>query len=232
MIVALSDIAKIGLYLLYIFLPILALYIAYLILTKAFKYMGFSSIEAIIIVFLSFILGAGLIDDYVGFSFSNIFLFSSGNWNVGINTGGAIIPIILSIYMIIRNKIKLQKVLIGTIVVSVVTYFVTYVKPESGIVSPYPLFLLPAVFASFASVFLLWKNFRKAAPLAYISGTLGVLIGADVFHLQELLSYTIDKPTSAVIGGADVFDMIYITGILAVILDGIIMYKQKTKEGL
>jgi len=232
MIFALSGLAKIGLYLLYILLPILALYFAYLILTKAFRYMGFSSIEAIIIVFASFILGAGLVDEYVGFNFSNIYLFSSGNWDIGINTGGAIIPIILSIYLIIKNKIKLSKVAIGIVVVAIITYFVTYPKPESGIVSPYPFFLLPAFFASFASVFLLWKNFRKAAPLAYISGTLGVLIGADVFHLYELLSYSVDESTAAIIGGAIVFDMIYITGILAVIIDGIIMYKQRLKEGL
>ena len=72
--------------------------------------------------------------------------------------------------------------------------------------------------------------FRKAAPLAYISGTLGVLIGADFLHLPGLLNATISKPTNAVIGGAVVFDMIYITGILAVIVDGIIMFKQRSRE--
>jgi len=228
----LITLTQLGMLILYISIPILVLYIAYLIVTKAFKYMGFSELEAIIIVIVSFILGAGLIDEYVGFSFSNIYLFSYGNWNVGINTGGAIIPILLSIYLIIKNKIKLLKVVFGVLVVVAVTFFVTYPKPDSGIVSPYPWFLLPAIFASLVSVFLLWKNFKKAAPLAYISGTLGVLIGADVLHLPQLLSYNIDKQTSAVIGGAIVFDMIYITGILAVIIDGILMYRQRIKEGV
>jgi uncharacterized membrane protein len=194
--------------------------------------MGFSSVEAIIIIFICFVLGSGVIDKYIGFSFSNIYLFSYGNWAVGINTGGAIIPIILSIYLIIKNKIKWQKIVIGIVVVSIITYFVTYPKPLSGIVSPYPFFLLPAIFASLVSVFLLWKNFRKAAPLAYISGTIGVLIGADVFHLSGLLSYNIEKVTPAVIGGAAVFDMIFITGILAVLLDGMIMFHQRYKEGI
>lgn len=228
---ALVTLGQIGMWIIYISIPILVLYIAYLVVTKAFKYMGFSEFEAIIIVIVSFILGAGFIDKYAGFSFSNIYLFSYYNWDVGINTGGAIIPILLSIYLIIKNKIKLVKVGIGVLIVSVVTYFVTYPKPESGIVSPYPWFLLPAVFASLVSVFLLWKNFRKAAPLAYISGTLGVLIGADVFHLYELLSYNIEDKISAVIGGAIVFDMIYITGILAVVIDGILMFRQRQKEG-
>ncbi|MGF3554493.1 MAG: DUF1614 domain-containing protein [Thermoplasmatota archaeon] len=48
-------------------------------------------------------------------------------------------------------------------------------------------------------------------------------------HLPKLLSYTIDKPTNAIIGGAVVFDMIFLTGILAVLLDGIIMFRQRKK---
>ena len=48
------------LYLLYVFLPIFAIYIGYLIVTKAFTDMGFNSIEAIVIVFLSFFIGYGL----------------------------------------------------------------------------------------------------------------------------------------------------------------------------
>jgi len=230
--ILLITLTELGKLIYFISIPILVLYIAYLIVTKAFKYMGFSEFEAIIIVIVSFILGAGLIDEYVGFSFSNIYLFSHGNWNVGINTGGAIIPILLSIYLIIKNKIKPLKIIFGTLVVAAVTFFVTYPQPDEGIVSPYPRFLLPAIIASLVSVFLLWKNFKKAAPLAYISGTLGVLIGADMLHLPQLLSYNIDKPTSAVIGGAIVFDMIYITGILAVIIDGILMYRQRIKEGV
>lgn len=229
---ALYELTQIGLYLLYIAIPILIIYFAYLIVTKAFKDMGFSSFEAIAIVFVSFILGAGIIDNYIGFSFANIKLFTYDNWVVGVNTGGAIIPILLSVYLIIRKKLPLSKVALGIVVVSIITFFVTYPKPDKGIVSPFPFFLLPAFFASIVSVFLLWKNFRQAAPLAYVSGTIGVLIGADFLHLPELLSHSLSKTTPAVIGGANVFDMVFITGILAVIVDGILMYQQKSKERL
>jgi hypothetical protein len=34
-----------------------------------------------------------------------------------------------------------------------------------------------------------------------------------------------------VIGGADVFDMIFFTGIIAVLFDGFIMFRQRKKEG-
>lgn len=99
---ATSVLTQIGTYILYILLPLLILYIGYLIITKAFNDMGFSSLEATIIVFVSFLLGSGIVDEFVGFSFSNIHLFVFGNWIVGINTGGAIIPVILSAYLSIK----------------------------------------------------------------------------------------------------------------------------------
>jgi len=217
-------------YLLVVFLPILAIYIAYLVVTKAFNDMGFTSFEAIIIIFFSFILGVGIIDDYVGFSFSNIPLFIYNNWLVGINTGGAIIPLILSTYLMIKNKLYTKKILIGIVIVAIITYLVTSVNPQKGIISPFPYWLLPVFFASVTSIFLLWKDKHKAAPFAYICGTIGVLVGADVFHLLELLTYTISEETTAVIGGASVFDMVFITGILAVIIDGLIIYQDKRKD--
>jgi len=225
-----TSLTQIGLWILYISLPIIALFLAYLILTKAFRYMGFTSLEAIVIVFVSFLFGFEII--LFGFNISNIYLFSYENWRVGINMGGAIIPILLSIYLTIKKKIPLKKIAIGIMVVAIISFLVTTPVANKGIVATFPYWLLPAIFASIASVILLWKEFIKAAPLAYISGTIGVLIGADFLHIPQLLGYSIEKVTPAIIGGAVVFDMIFITGILAVILDGIIMFRQRSKEGI
>ncbi len=218
---------QIGLWIIYILLPILALYIIYLILTKAFRYMGFTSLEAVIIVFISFLFGFEII--IFGFNISNIYLFSYENWRVGINMGGAIIPILLSFYLTIKKKIPVTKIAIGIMIVAIIAFFVTRPVAERGIIASFPYWLLPAFFASIVSVILSWKDFIRAAPFAYISGTIGVLIGADFFHLPELLSYSTEKVTYAIIGGADVFDMIFITGIIAVILDGVIMFRQRPK---
>ena len=225
-----SYLTDIILWILYISIPLLVIYIGYLIFTKAFRYMGFTSLEAIIIVFVSFIFDFDII--LMGFNVSNIFLFSYGNWLVGINMGGAIIPILLSIYLTIKKKLPIKKVVIGIIIVTIIAFLVTYPDPSKGIVAKLPIGLLPAFFASLISVVFLYKDFKKAAPFAYISGTLGVLIGADFLHLYELLSYQIDKPINAVIGGANVFDMVYISGIVAVILDGIILFKQRKDKGI
>ena len=225
------DLVKFGLYILYILIPILALYFGYTILTKAFRYMGFSPIEAIIIVLVSIIFGFPII--IFGINISNITLFSYNGWIVGISTGGAIIPILLSLYMIIKKKIRLRYIGLGIFIVTVVTYFVTSPEPEKGIVSYFPYFLLPALFACVSSIVLFWKDVIRGAPLAYISSTFGVLIGADFLHLPELLKYEPTKVgTRAIIGGAVVLDMIFITGIIAVLVYGILMYKQRYKLGL
>ena len=228
--ITLLTLTDIGLWIVYILLPILVFYFVYLIFTNAFRYMGFTKIEAIIIVFISFIFGFQII--IFGINISNIYLFSYENWKVAINMGGAIIPIILSIYLVIKKKIPIKKILIGIFIVTIISYFVTQPVPEKGIIAYFPYWLLPGFFASLASIFLSWKDFNKAAPIAYISGTIGVLIGADFLHIWELLNFEINTQRSAVLGGAVVFDMIFITGIIAVILDGLIMFQQRKKAGI
>lgn len=224
------TLAELSKWILYISLPIIAIYFAYLIMSKAFRYMGFSSFEAFIIVFISFIFIFEI--TIFGVNITNIHLFSYENWRLGINMGGAVIPILLSIYMIIKKNLSLKKIGIGIFIVTIISFLVTKPVIYKGIVATFPYWLLPGIFASLCSIFLSWKNFDKAAPIAYISGTIGVLIGADFLHLPELLSFPIEEHTNAIIGGAVIMDMIFITGILAVLLDGLIMFRQRIKAGI
>jgi len=230
------NLINIGLWLLYVSLPVIFIYIFYLTLTKAFRYVGFSSSEAVLIVLASllfFILELlGLSIVIFGFDISNIYLFSYNNWNVGINIGGGIIPIVISIYLYFKKNLDWKKISIAIIVVAIFTYLITYVDPTKGIVAKIPLAFVPALIASILSVILLYKDFKKAAPFAYISGTIGVLVGADFFHLYELLNHPIEMTTNAVIGGGIILDMIFLTGIIAVIVDGIIMFRQRKNQGI
>jgi uncharacterized membrane protein len=54
-----------------------------------------------------------------------------------------------------------------------------------------------------------------APVIAYVSGTLGTLIGADLLHLRQISK--LNAPVVS-IGGAGTFDGIFLTGILAVLL--------------
>ena len=187
--------------------------------------MGFSSIEAIIILFVSYFFHFSILVN--GIDISNIYLFFYNNWIVRINIGGAIIPILISLYLVSKKKLSISGVTVGIFIVILTTYAVTYPDPRSGIVSPFPYWLLPAIFASLYSIISYWGDRIKSPPLAYVSGTIGVLIGADIAHLPQLLSYRPQHPINAVIGGANVFDMIFITGLIAVFIDGILLFKKK-----
>lgn len=225
MIVAINF-SQILLWIIRIILPILVFYLAYLLFTRAFSYLGFSKIESVIIVFVSFLFMFSIV--IFGFNISNIPILTYNDWILGINTGGAIIPAIISIYLYFKKNLSIKNVLIGTAIVTIVTFLVSNPVPSKGIVSTFPYWLLPCVAACLASIILLRKNFSKGASLTYISATFGVIIGADFLHLPKLLSYTPGKiGTMATIGGAVLFDLIFITGILAVVLYGAIMFKYK-----
>ena len=74
-----------------------------------------------------------------------------------------------------------------------------------------PVFIAPVTAALVALII----SPDQSAPLAYICGTLGVLIGADLFRLKDIKQMAI--PVAA-IGGAGTFDGIFFTGIVAVLL--------------
>jgi uncharacterized membrane protein len=71
---------------------------------------------------------------------------------------------------------------------------------------------VPPIAAALVAAIVSWQ---ELAPLAYIGGSLGVLLGADILNL-DLMS-TLGAPVAA-IGGAGTFDGIFVRGLLAVLL--------------
>ena len=135
---------------------------------------------------------------------------------IAVNVGGAVIPTILSIYLIYKNQL-FSTALIGVAVVSVVVHWLAYPVPGVGIAEPV---LVPLVAATIVAMLL---SMRYAPALAYISGTLGTLIGADLLNLGKIQG--LGAPIAS-IGGAGTFDGIFTTGILAVLLAGLITRKR------
>ncbi len=56
---------------------------------------------------------------------------------------------------------------------------------------------------------------EHAAPIAYVAGSMGTLLGADIFNLHRLQE--LGAPVAS-IGGAGISDGIFMTGIIAVLL--------------
>jgi uncharacterized membrane protein len=134
---------------------------------------------------------------------------------VAVNVGGAVIPTILSIYLIFKNQV-FREALAGVAVVAVVVHWLAHPVPGVGIAVPVAV---PFVTATAAAMTLS----KKYAPaLAYISGSLGTLIGADLLNLGKIQG--LGAPIAS-IGGAGTFDGIFTTGILAVLLAGLMTRK-------
>lgn len=145
---------------------------------------------------------------YFGLRFRPPRLSRPNEMILAINLGGAVIPAGLSLYLLIHAENPVRMLLALAAVVFVV-YRIARAVPGVGIAIP--MFIPPITAAIAAMIF----NFEWAAPTAYMAGTLGTLIGADILHLDKIRNL---RAPVASIGGAGTFDGIFLTGILAVLL--------------
>ena len=204
-----------------LFLPILFLLGYFQVLTIGFEKLGISSGATTFLLFL-ILIGSGI----------NIPLTKKkliyreelrffGLWRVPkikaqglfINLGGAVIPVLLSVYFLFRVSkagFDLEPVFLATILMIIISKFLSRVVPGKGISLPA---LIPPIFSALFAL-ILTPNF--AAPSAFISGVLGTLIGADLLNLRRAQRFG----GFLSIGGAGVFDGVFLVGMVSALLAG------------
>ncbi|MEM4733602.1 MAG: DUF1614 domain-containing protein [Candidatus Bathyarchaeia archaeon] len=128
---------------------------------------------------------------------------------VAINMGGAIIPTLVSLYLLWKLPSVTLYALIGIVIVASVTHLLA--KPVKGLGIATPAFIPPLTAA--LAAYILPSN----APtiVAYVSGVIGTLIGADITNLHKIPKL---GAKIASIGGAGTFDGIFLSGIIAALL--------------
>ena len=132
-----------------------------------------------------------------------------GRTTVAVNVGGGLIPVSFSAYLLHHNPLPVTDVLLAVAIVSLVCY--RFSRPIPGLGIGMPVFVAPVA----AALVALLVNGEQSAPLAYICGTLGVLIGADLMRTGNIRKMGVPV---ASIGGAGTFDGIFLTGVVAVLL--------------
>ncbi len=230
--------------------PLIIIYLFLRLSETAFEMVGFNHWDASLAVFGSVLgslmdipLSAGPISAYPAWYISLASLFSQDFPTtfhpvyLAINLGGCIIPLAISAHLLVRGQARLDRSLVGIMIVAAITYYVAEAIPGEGIVLPFWLSpLLAAVLG-----LILAGGYRRSAPLAYISGTMGTLLGADILSLLTpgvlpALSPAIlhqARPLTMSIGGAGVFDGIFLTGIMAVLLAaGIVCLMRGSCDGV
>ena len=204
--------------LLFLLLVVLFVLISINIFGMAFRKLGFPPEYSVYFLFLS------LLGSYVNVPIKKVVShvpaitgkgFHSSSYassldverSTAINLGGAVIPVIMSLFL--STMVSLVDVLIGILVMTIIIHKIARPVKGSGIAihALYPP-LLAAALALIISP-------QNAPIIAYISGTLGCLIGVDILNLKKIPDLGM-KVVS--IGGAGTFDTIFLTGIISVLL--------------
>lgn len=202
-----------------LFLALLFLFLFFDLITISFTKLGFPA-WATFLLFLFCLIGSAIniplwretTTSPGGFFSRQNFLYfyppTVSQRTIAVNVGGAIIPVIASFFIL--PKAPWLRTAIATAIIIGITYWVAQPVPGQGIRMPFFVAPLASVIVA-----LILTGGKNAAAVAYISGVLGTLIGADLLHLSDLRSGGIQVLS---IGGAGVFDGIFLTGIIAAFL--------------
>lgn len=131
---------------------------------------------------------------------------------VAVNFGGAIVPLIVSIYLLNQHPALISPSLMAIAIVTFLVYLIARPIAGVGIVTP---FFVPPMIAALTALLVIGGFSPSTAAVAYTAGTLGTLIGADILKLKAIPK--LGTPVAS-IGGAGTFDGIFLTGIMAVLL--------------
>jgi uncharacterized membrane protein len=130
---------------------------------------------------------------------------------LAVNLGGAVIPTGMSVFLLVRNGIWWQAA-VAVLFVALLVHMIARPVPGLGIAVPG---LVPPLLAAGIALAI---SPHMAAAIAYIAGTLGTLVGADLLNLRRLRGL---GAAVASIGGAGTFDGVFLSGIIAVLLVGV-----------
>ena len=137
---------------------------------------------------------------------------------VAVNLGGAVIPVLISVYLLFHALVGMADArlfmlaCVGALVVTIVVNRYARLIPGVGIGTP---FFIPPLAALVCGILLAGGFGLNAANIAYVSGTIGTLVGADLLNLRKIGS--LGAPIVS-IGGAGTFDGIFLSGIIAAFL--------------
>ncbi|MFO7809033.1 DUF1614 domain-containing protein [Guyparkeria sp.] len=132
-----------------------------------------------------------------------------GFTTVAVNLGGCLLPLTFSAYLVLHAGAAALDYLLAVATVSAVSYYAS--RPVPGVGIGMPIIIAPLA-AAIAGILI---DPEYGPAIAYVGGTLGVLIGADLLRLKDIRK--MGSPVAS-IGGAGTFDGIFITGIIAVLL--------------
>lgn len=137
---------------------------------------------------------------------------------IAVNVGGCLIPVGLALFEAAWVWSAAPQAGGPLVVVSVTNIAVCYfvARPVPGVGIAMPAFTSPLVSVLATWLLLMPSEFAMIrAPVAFVAGVMGPLIGADLLHLRDITKMSTPMMS---IGGAGTFDGIVLSGLLAAFL--------------
>ena len=128
---------------------------------------------------------------------------------LGINLGGAVVPLVFLLHFFNLQPPATIDMIILTLLVTAVVYPMSRFDRKRGMI----VYLFGAVV--FAAVGALLLDSENYLVLAYSSAVLGTLIGGDLLHLPQIRKLAERRANTIIIGGGGVLDAIFLSGLLA-----------------
>ena len=147
-----------------------------------------------------------------------MFIPETVNTDVYINIAGGFIPIVISAIFVISNPdIIFLSILLSILLIVIINKLALTTK--YGVVLP--LFTLPLLgllggltISAIYFIFGIQIIITKIAMIAYTSITISTLIGADLLNLGKFFNY---RSNGISIGGAGIYDGIFLAGLLTLV---------------
>ncbi|HLE97296.1 MAG TPA: DUF1614 domain-containing protein [Candidatus Thermoplasmatota archaeon] len=181
-------------------LPALVALVAAVVLARPLGRVGFTVPEVLVVA------SAPL------FAPLEVGLFDYQDARIAVNAAGFCIPMLVTLKFVVEGRAPLWTMLVAMATVTAVSYASSYAVPGQGVLLRYQM---PAIAACGVALLLVRARFAQAGPVAFGAGTVGVVVGADGMHLDELADGSASR---IILGGAGALDGIILVAVLAALL--------------
>lgn len=148
-----------------------------------------------------------------------------GDVNLSVNVGGAIVPALLAVWLLIKAGKSFER--IRAVVSALLVAFAVFLGSKYLPYEPETMFLDPKLIYGFSAGMIAYLAGRSRRS-AFIGGVLGVIL-SDIIHLVTLLNRGIIGTTA--IGGAGVFDVVVIAGLVAIMVAEVVGETREKLQG-
>lgn len=132
---------------------------------------------------------------------------------LAVNTAGCIIPLVVTLKILTEQRVPwLQGLALVGLGIGA-AYYTSHVVPDKGVLLHYRI---PAAIIAVAGAALFHNRPALAGSAAFVAGTLGVIVGADLMHMPELAA--VGGEGRVILGGAGLLDGIFLVAVFAAMM--------------